>query len=448
MKRKLTLPLIALLAASLLGACAVNPVTGERHVQFYDEAWEQEIGSSYYAPMRQQQGGDFVLDPELVEYVQTVGGNLASRARRQDRLDFEFNIINDSTPNAWALPGGKISVNRGLLTELESEAELAAVLGHEIVHADAAHSARQQSKGVLTQVGAIAGMVLIGSQADSAAGKTAAVVLPGLGAQLLTQKYSRDAEREADEFGMQYMSEAGYDPAGAVQLQETFVRLSEGRNPDWLSGLFASHPPSRERVERNQATAAGLPSGGDLGADRYRQKTAYLRKIEPAYAAYDKALKAAGNDDPDLARKELNRALAIEPREALFHALDGDLERKSGSPQAALSAYEQAVQLNPGYFYGRLRRGEMYLAAGRQAEARTDLQLSLELLPTALGHYLLGNLDRDSGATASARAHYRQAASSNSEVGQAAQRELAKLDQTGQAPGLSLIHISEPTRRH
>jgi predicted Zn-dependent protease len=281
----------------------------------------------------------------------------------------------------------------------------------------------------LTQVGAIAGMVLIGSQADSSAGKTAAILLPGLGAQLLTQKYSRDAEREADEYGIQYMSEAGYDPAGAVELQETFVRLSEGRNPDWLSGLFASHPPSRERVERNRATAAGLPSGGDLGAERYRQKTAYLRKIEPAYAAYDKALKAAGSADLDLARKELDRALAIEPREALFHALDGDLERKSGNPQAALSAFEQAVKHNPGYFYGRMRRGEMYLAAGRLAEARTDLQMSLELLPTAVGHYPLGNLERDTGDKAAAKAHYRQAAASNSEVGKAAQRELAKLEQ-------------------
>lgn len=435
MKRSFLLPW--LLAAASLAGCAVNPVTGERHLQFYDEAWEQDIGKNYYAAMRQKDGGDFVLDPELVAYVQSVGEELATHARRADRLDFEFNVINDSTPNAWALPGGKISVNRGLLTELGSEAELAAVLGHEIVHADAAHSARQQSKGVLTQVGAIAGMVLLGTQAESSAGKAAAVMVPMVGAQLLTQKYSRDAEREADEYGMRYMSEAGYDPNGAVHLQETFVRLSEGRDQSWVNGLFASHPPSRERVDRNRETAKRLPSGGDDGTERYREKTAYLRRIEPAYAAYDRALKAASAENFSLAREELGKALTIEPREALFHTLDGDLQRQAEHSGAALAAYEKAVRYNPGFFYGRLRRGELYLAEGRRSEARDDLQRSLDLLPTALGHYLLGNLDRDAGDVRSARANYEKAAASDSDVGRQARRELARLE-----PGNRLEDIS------
>ena len=114
-----------------------------------------------YAPMKQSQGGEFILDPELTEYVGHVGQQLAQRARRKDLLDFEFALLNDSTPNAWALPGGKIVINRGLLTELNSEAELAAVLGHEIVHADAAHGARAQSKGMLTQIGAVVSMVIL-----------------------------------------------------------------------------------------------------------------------------------------------------------------------------------------------------------------------------------------------------------------------------------------------
>jgi predicted Zn-dependent protease len=421
-------PWLLLAASWLLSACAVNPVTGERHLQFYDAQWEQQVGSQFYQPLRQQQGGDFLLDPELTTYVQSVGSRLAARARRQDELQFEFSIVNDSTPNAWALPGGKIAVHRGLLTELQTEAELAAVLGHEIVHADAAHSARQQSKGVLTQAGAIAGMVLIGSQADSDAGQAAAVLLPALGAQLMTQKYSRDAEREADLYGMRYMSEAGYDPVGAVELQETFVRLSEGRRQDWLSGLFASHPPSRERVERNRVTARELPPGGESGDQRYRQQTAYLNRIKPAYDAYDRAVKLAGEKDEPGARRELDKALAIEPRESLFHALDGDLAARSGNPAAALAAYEQAVSLNEGFFYHRLRRGQLRLEQGQRTGARADLQRSLDLLPTALAHYLLGNLDRDSGDLKSAVGHYEQAAQSDSETGRLAQRELALLD--------------------
>ncbi|HKX56168.1 MAG TPA: M48 family metalloprotease, partial [Xanthomonadales bacterium] len=203
------------LALTQLSGCAVNAVTGERNFQFYGEDWEQQVGAQMYAPLKQSQGGDLVLDPQLTAYVQSVGDRLASQARRKEQLDFEFSILNDSTPNAWALPGGKIVVNRGLLTELDSEAELAAVLGHEIVHADAAHGARAQSKGMLTQIGAVVSMVVLGSTVDNASAREIAMLVPQVGAQLLTQKYGRDAERESDEYGMLYMSEAGYDPQGA-----------------------------------------------------------------------------------------------------------------------------------------------------------------------------------------------------------------------------------------
>ncbi len=201
--------------------------------------------------------------PALTAYVESVGNRLAAQAKRD--LPYEFHVLNDSTPNAWALPGGKIVVNRGLLTELNSEAELAAVLGHEIVHADAAHGARQQSKGMLTQVGMVAAMVFGSSMADSEMGQQVAMMVPQLGAQLITTKYGRDAERESDLYGMQYMSAAGYNPQGAVELQETFVKLSASRRSDWLSGLFASHPPSKERVANNKATAKTLPEGGEFG---------------------------------------------------------------------------------------------------------------------------------------------------------------------------------------
>lgn len=418
----------------LLTACQVNPVTGERHLQFYDSDWEQQIGASMYAPMRQSQGGDYRLDADLTNYVQTVGQRLAQNARRKEELQFEFRVLNDSTPNAWALPGGKIAINRGLLTELNSEAELAAVLGHEIVHADAAHGARAQSKGMLTQVGAIAGMILIDSKVDSSAGKQAAAIIPAIGAQLINTKYGRDAERESDYYGMQYMSEAGYDPQGAVELQETFVRLSEGRRDDWLSGLFASHPPSRERVELNKETAASLPPGGESGEKRYQQATAYLRQVKPAYDAYDAALKLAGEEKYGESRAELRKALKIEPREALFHALDGDLHAEEGDKRAAFQAFDRAVDRDPEFFYHLLRRGQLALELDRKADARTDLQASIDLLPTARGHYLLGNLDREDGKLESARAHYEQAAQSDSETGAKAQRELILMD-IGSQPG-------------
>ncbi len=411
-----------------LTACSVNPVTGERNFQIYGADWEQQVGSQMYAPMKQSQGGEFILDPELTAYVNEVGGRLSSQARRKEELDYEFSILNDSIPNAWALPGGKIVINRGLLTELDSEAELAAVLGHEIVHSDAAHGARAQSKGMLTQAGAVVSMVILGSTIDSQAAREVAMMVPALGAQLMTQKYGRDAEREADEYGMLYMSESGYDPQGAVELQETFVELSREKNPDWVSGLFASHPPSVERVRNNQKTAQDLPAGGDIGRERYRQKTAYLQRVKPAYEAFDKAKKAVTDGKMDEAQEQLNRAMAIEPRESLFHGLQGDIYALDEQPKRALASYEKAVRANPGFFYGYLRSGQMQYKLGQEDRARSSLDRSLELMPTAEAHYVLGMLDKNQGDMNSAMEHFKVAAQSESEASQAASRELVLLD--------------------
>jgi predicted Zn-dependent protease len=424
--------IILILTTIALVACAVNPVTGERHLQFYDTAWEQEVGAQMYAPMKQSEGGDFVLDPALTSYVQQVGERLAQQARRKDELEFQFSIINSSVPNAWALPGGKIVVNRGLLVALDSEAELAAVLGHEIVHADAAHGARGQSKGVLTQVGTVAGMIVIGTTLDSPAARQLGMLVPSLGAQLITQKYGRDAEREADYYGMHYMAEAGYDAEGAVSLQRTFLELSESREQDWLAGLFASHPPSQERLDNNKETVRELAAqgyaGGEEGAARWQEKTAYLRRVEPAYDSYEKASEAASKKEWANAQKLLDAAFRIEPRESLFHALQGDIHAGQDDYPDALGSYDQAVEANPDLFYGWLRRGEAHHRLGHDAEARSDLERSLKLLPTAQAHYLLGELDLEDNRRVAALEHFRVAAQSNSRTGQEAEARILQLE--------------------
>jgi predicted Zn-dependent protease len=421
--------LLTFLVATLsLAACAVNPVTGKTNFQIYGTDWEQEVGAQMYAPMKQSQGGEFILDPELTAYIEEVGNRLASQARRKDELDFQFSILNDSIPNAWALPGGKIAINRGLLIKLDSEAELAAVLGHEIVHSDAAHGARSQSKGMLTQAGAVVSMVILGSTIQSQAAREVAMMVPALGAQLMTQKYGRDAEREADEYGMLYMSEAGYNPQGAVELQETFVKLSQGRDPDWASGLFASHPPSMERVDNNRKTAEELPRGGAVGREQYRQKIAYLKRVQPAYDAYDEAKKALTDGKMERAGEKLNLALAIEPRESLFHDLQGDIHALNEKPERALASYRKAVHANPGFFYGYLRSGQMQYKLDEPEAARSNLDKSLELMPTAEAHYLLGMLDKNQGKLNSAVEHFKLAAQSESETSQSATRELVLLD--------------------
>ena len=421
------IPLILILTFQVTG-CAVNAVTGERNFQIYGTDWEKQVGAQMYSPMKQSQGGDFIIDPALTQYVQLVGNRLAQQARRKDELDFEFSVLNDSTPNAWALPGGKIVINRGLLTALDSEAELAAVLGHEIVHADAAHGARSQSKGMVTQVGAVATQIILSSTIDNEAARQVGMMLPAVGAQLLTQKYGRDAEREADEYGMLYMSEAGYNPQGAVELQKTFVKLSEGRNEDWLSGLFASHPPSKERVQNNIETAQSLPAGGEMGREQFSGATAYLRRVEPAYDAFDEANKAVRDENLSLAQKKLNEAMAIEPRESMFHALQGDIYALEDKNNKALRSYRTAVDKNPGFFYGYLRKGQVEYKLNEFSNSRKDLTRSLELMPTAEAHFLLGMMDKKDGKTDSAAKHFQAASQSQSPAGQNASRELVLMD--------------------
>ena len=138
-QRALRWTLAALCAAALLSGCGVNPVTGKQELQFVSEAAELQIGEQQYAPSRHSQGGDLRPFPGVNAYVSEVGQKLAAVSDRA--LPYEFVVLNSSVPNAWALPGGKIAVNRGLLTALKSEAELAAVLGHEIVHSSARQGA-------------------------------------------------------------------------------------------------------------------------------------------------------------------------------------------------------------------------------------------------------------------------------------------------------------------
>src|SRR5918993_4762068 len=244
-------------ALTVLGGCVINPVTGDRELALVSAEQEIAIGEQQYEPSQQMQGGEYALDPTLTAYVSEVGQKLAAVSDRQ--LPYEFVVLNSSVPNAWALPGGKIAVNRGLLRELESEAELAAVLGHEIVHAAARHGALAMQRGLLLQ-GALLATQVAAQRADYG---SLAVGAASLGAQLLTMRNSREAELESDLYGMRYMAAAGYDPNAAVSLQQTFVRLSEQSGGDGgrLATLFASHPPSVERVEKNRETAAMLAAG-------------------------------------------------------------------------------------------------------------------------------------------------------------------------------------------
>lgn len=411
---------LTVLAAT--AGCSINPVTGDRELTLVSEAGEIQMGEQNYAPMRQSQGGEYDIDPDLTEYVNGIGQRLAAVSDRA--LPYEFVVLNNSVPNAWALPGGKIAINRGLLTELGSEAELAAVLGHEIVHAAARHSAQQMERGMLLQ-GLVIATAVATSDSDY---QGLAMGGAGIGAQLLNQAYGRGAELESDKYGMRYMAAAGYDPQGAVTLQETFVRLSEGRQTDWLSGLFASHPPSRARVEANKETARKLDVTGELGVERFQAALSMTRRVAPAYEAYDEGRKALAEKDTAKAAAQAEIAIGIFPEEANFYALRGDARLLDKQYDMAITNYSSAIRRRDDFFYYPLQRGLAYVEINQDDAATTDLERSMELLPTAPAQYALGNIAAKRGDSAKAIGLYRSLAGGQGEIADASRNNLVRLD--------------------
>jgi predicted Zn-dependent protease len=415
--------IVALFIGITATGCGTNPVTKKKEFQFVSEEKEIAIGKENYSPARQSQGGDYIIDPELTAYVQSVGKRLAAVSDRPE-LPYEFVVLNDSVPNAWAMPGGKIAFNRGILYELNSEAELAAVMGHEIVHAAARHGAKSMERGIFLQ----GAMIAVGIGAQNTDYANLIVGASQVGAQLISSKYGRDAESESDYYGMNYMKKAGYDPAAAVTLQETFVRLSEGRATNWLQGLFASHPPSPERVAANKETLKKLGAGGEMGKEVYAQKVAHVKATKNAYKVYDDAVKALKKNDVATSSSLAQRAIMEEPREARFQELLGDIALSQKKHTEAIAYYDKAIKMQPDYFKPHIQTGIALFNMGKKTEAEPFLKRANELLPTAPSHALLGDIAEARGDMDAALQHYQVAASSNSEIGQQAGARAVKLD--------------------
>jgi len=421
--------LLALLVVLQLGGCITNPVTGKSELGLITPARELAIGQQNYVPAQQSQGGQFTVDPALTEYVSSVGKRMAATSGVD--LPYEFVVLNNSVPNAWAMPGGKIAINRGLLTELKSEAELAAVLGHEVTHSAARHGAKSMQRGMFLQ-GAMVATAIISSQRTEYA--NALVGAAQVAAGLVSTKYGRDAERESDLYGTRWLAEAGYDPMAAVALQETFVRLSEGRRTDWLSGLFSSHPPSQERVENNTRLVAKLREEGairpdaELGEARYAKAMGFVNSRKDAYQAQDDARKALGEGQIDEALTLINKAIAAEPREASFHGVRGDIRYKQKRWDDAITNYSRAIEKDSRYYHYYLGRGMATVQDRNQRGAKNDLETSLKLLPTATAYNELGKIAELDGNRDLALKYYAAAGGSQSNEGAAARARYVSLD--------------------
>jgi predicted Zn-dependent protease len=224
--------------AALLAACQQAPITGRQQLIVVPESQDAQMGLQAYQQIKQET--KVSRDPELNRRVRRVGQRIAE-ASPHPEWAWEFTVFDNDEPNAFALPGGKVGVYTGLFRVAENDDQLAAVMGHEVAHAIARHGAERMSHGILSQLGGVAIGAATGSQAYVDAYSqlaTLGVVLP----------YSRTQESEADQIGLLYMVEAGYDPREAVKLWQNFEALGGPRPPEFLS----THPSEGTRIERLQ----------------------------------------------------------------------------------------------------------------------------------------------------------------------------------------------------
>jgi len=336
-----------------------------------------------------------VQDEALNRYVDQTGKAVAARSHRP-HMPYSFRVVNANYVNAYAFPGGSIACTRGILLSLDNEAELAALLGHELGHVNARHTAQQMSKGILTQavVGGLS--VLVGTRGATYGELASQLGMIGAGALLAS--YSRDNEREADALGMEYMVQTGYGPQGMIGLMDMLRGLSKSK-PSTIELMFATHPMSDERYRTAVETAQLEYKSAEnlrLYRERYMDNTAKLRtlngaieemqigeremmqkKFDNAEDHFDEALKLVPNDYTGLVMMSTcklfqkkykegityaEKAQQVYPEEAQAYHLSGFAKIQTRDFEAAYQEFKTYEKLLPGnantiFFKGYAQEG-------------------------------------------------------------------------------------------
>lgn len=398
MTRREFLWLTSLTAAGYMVGCATNPVTGKRQLMLLSEESEINIDRQY-SPHQYSADYGAVQDKALNDYIDKTGKKIAALTHRP-HVPYSFRAVNATYVNAYAFPGGSIAATRGILLSLGNEAELAALLGHELGHVNARHTAEQMSKGMLAQAVAGGLTILAGTQGAKYGQLASQLGMIGTGALLAF--YSRDNEREADALGMEYMVRAGYGSRGFVGLMDMLRSLSK-RNPSAIELMFATHPMSEERyrtavdaAQTKYRSAQNLP----LYRERYMDHTAGLRarrgaieemqkgekemagrKYGDAEIHFRKALKQVPNDYAGLVmmatcqlakenykagRRYAGRAKRVYPKEAGAYHVSGFAKIKIKDFEGAyrdFSSYEKLLPGNPNtiFFKGYSQEGMQHI---------------------------------------------------------------------------------------
>jgi predicted Zn-dependent protease len=296
-------------------------------------------------------------------------------------MPYSFQCVNATYINAYAFPGGSIAATRGILLSLKSEAELAALLGHELGHVNARHTARQMSTGMLTQA-VVGGVSAVAGAKGQIYGQIASQ-LGMLGAGALLAGYSRDNEREADHLGMTYMVRSGYGTDGLVDLMAMLNSLHHG-GTDAVSLLFATHPMSQERYDtavKQAATEFPSAKAQPMYRERYMDNTASLRKIKPAIELFQKGDEAVARQKYDEAETALQQGLKLAPTDYAGLVITAKCRMAQEKYDQALQFSEKAKQVYPQEAQANYLSGFAKLQLKKPEAAVADFTAYEEKLP-------------------------------------------------------------------
>lgn len=379
--RRTFLALSAGASAAVITGCATNPVTGRRQFMLLTEADEISIDLEA-APHQLSADYGITGDTALNQYVSGVGKALVPHTHRP-HMPYSFQVTNAAYFNAYTFPAGTVAATRGIMLGLEDEAQLAALMGHELGHVNARHGAERMSKGIASQlVVAVASLAV----ATSSRYEDYAPLAAGLGSVAaggLLAFYSRENEREADALGMEYAVAAGYSPEGMVGLMDV-LRKQEKRQPHAIEMMFASHPMSTERYEnaRKRVTShyardAGLPKH----RERYMDNTAGLRKISGAITAMQAGQSAMARNRPQEAYGQYTKALQIAPDDYAALLMMAECCQALNRPDEARELAQRARQVNPREAQAAFVLGMTELNTNRPGRAHQHFQEYQKLLP-------------------------------------------------------------------
>ncbi len=334
-------------ASVAVTGCAINPVTNIPQLMLINKDEEIQLDKKN-SPHQFSTDYGALQDRALNNYISEVGNRMAAISHRP-QMPYSFRGVNATYVNAYAFPGGSIAVTRGILLSLQNEAELAGLLGHELGHVNARHTASHMSKGMLI-IGALTlGVAVVGIAGENSKFALFISLLGQIGAGMLLAHYSRDDERQADALGMEYMTKAGYSPQGMVGLMELLKTMSK-HQPSSLEMMLRTHPLTSERYQTAKDSAdtqyramKKIP----LNRDRYMDNTAKLRRMKKAIEAMQLGEQEMANKLFQAAEQHFNEALQDAPEDYAALVMMTKCKIAQEKPNEALQYAVKAEQVYP-----------------------------------------------------------------------------------------------------